>query len=123
MYSDEELMKFYFNYLTEWMLRGMSIQTYCLRNNVPYKLLDRWNRYIYKRVVLVKSTRTPEQLIVENPQHTEIEQKTKPINDNISIISTLKLYGKGLWNFLVDLLRCEILGSESHKYYLLALNR
>ena len=37
MYSSEELEKFYFDYQTKWMPRGMSIQAYCSRNNVPYK--------------------------------------------------------------------------------------
>ena len=54
MYSSEDLEKFYFDYQTEWMPRGMSIQAYCSRNNVPYKLLDRWIKGIYKRVVPVE---------------------------------------------------------------------
>ncbi len=54
MYSSEELEKFYLNYQTEWMPRGMSIQAYCSRNNVPYKVLERWIRDIHRRVVPVE---------------------------------------------------------------------
>ena len=54
MYSSEDLEKFYFDYQTEWMPRGMSIYAYCSRNNVPYKILDRWIKGIYKRVVSVE---------------------------------------------------------------------
>lgn len=54
MYNSEDLERFYFDYQTEWMPRGMSIQAYCSRNNVPYKVLDKWIRDIYKRVVPVK---------------------------------------------------------------------
>ena len=54
MYSSEDLEKFYFDYRTEWMPRGMSIYAYCSRNNVPYKILDRWIKGIPKRVVPVE---------------------------------------------------------------------
>lgn len=37
MYNSEDLEMCYFDYQTEWMPRGMSIQAYCSRNNVPYK--------------------------------------------------------------------------------------
>ena len=56
MHSSEELEKFYFDYRTEWMPRGMSIYAYCSRNNVPYKILDRWIKGIYKRVVPVRGS-------------------------------------------------------------------
>lgn len=85
MYSSEELEKFYFDYQTEWMPRGMSIQAYCSRNNVPYKVLDKWIRDIYKRVVPVQITGTPEELKIEKPQHTATRQETNPSNKNVSI--------------------------------------
>lgn len=83
MYSSEDLEKFYFDYQTEWMPRGMSIQAYCSRNNVPYKVLDRWIRDIYKRVVPVQITGAPEELKIENPKPTETEPKTS--NEDVSI--------------------------------------
>ena len=85
MYSSEELEKFYFDYQTEWMPRGMSIQVYCSRNNVPYKLLDRWIRDVYKRVVLVQMTGFPEDLKVETINQTEVEQDLKTINEKVVI--------------------------------------
>ena len=85
MYSSEDLEKFYFDYQTEWMPRGMSIQAYCSRNNVPYKVLDKWIRDIYKRVVPVQVTGTPEELKIESPQLTATRQETNPSNDNVSI--------------------------------------
>ena len=68
MYSSEDLEKFYFDYQTEWMPRGMSIQAYCSRNNVPYKILDRWIKGIYKRVVPVEVTGIPEGRTQGRPQ-------------------------------------------------------
>ena len=75
MYSSEELEKFYFDYQTEWMPRGMSIQAYCSRNNVPYKILDRWIRDIHRRVVPVEVTGIPEGEKKEGPQGPEAERK------------------------------------------------
>lgn len=85
MYSSEDLEKFYFDYQTEWMPRGMSIQAYCSRNNVPYKVLDRWIRDIYKRVVPVQVTGTPDELKIEDSIHPETEPKKKTSNDDVSI--------------------------------------
>ena len=83
MYSSEDLEKFYFDYQTEWMPRGMSIQAYCSKNNVPYRVLDKWIRDIYKRVVPVQVTGTPEEIKKESPKHRE--QETNPNNENGSI--------------------------------------
>ena len=85
MYSSEDLERFYFDYQTEWMPRGMSIQAYCSRNNVPYKVLDKWIRDIYKRVVPVQITGAPEELKIENHKHSETEQETKASHENVSI--------------------------------------
>lgn len=85
MYSSEDQEKFYFDYQTGWMTRGMLIQAYCSRKNVPYKVLDKRIRDIYKRVVHVLVTRTPEELKIESPQHSAARQETNPSNDNVSI--------------------------------------
>ena len=42
-----------------------------------YKVLDRWIRDIYKRVVPVQITGTPEELKIESPQHTETTSDVK----------------------------------------------
>ena len=40
-----------------------------------------------------------------------------------SVISTLKLCGKSVWNFFGDYFRCEVLGLDTYKEYLPALSR
>ena len=72
MYSSEDLEKFYFDYHTEWMPRGMSAQAYCSRNNLPDKVLDKWIRDIYKRVVPVQVTGTPKEFKLESTQQEEM---------------------------------------------------
>lgn len=61
MYSNEELERFYFEYQTEWMPRGMSIPVYCSRNNVPYKVLDEFIRQLSRKVVEVQIDGKPEE--------------------------------------------------------------
>lgn len=41
MYSSQDLERFYFEYQSEWMPCEISIQAYCSKNNVPYKIMDR----------------------------------------------------------------------------------
>lgn len=85
MYSSEELEKFYYEYQTEWMPQGMLTQAYCSRNNVPYKLLYRWIRDIYKRVVPEQVTGSPEDLQVGTVNQLDLEQEPKTINDKVVI--------------------------------------
>ena len=90
MYSSEELEKFYFDYQTEWMPRGMSIQAYCSRNNVPYRVLDKWIRDIYKRVVPVQVTGSPDDVRIENPKSQETVTEKQKIKDE-HVIITVKI--------------------------------
>lgn len=103
MYNSEELEKFYFDYQTEWMPRGMPVHAYCSRNNVPYKVLDKWIRDIYKRVVPVQVTGSPEELKVENSKTHEAVTEKQEIRDecisiklNIITSSGLELSRDGL---------------------------
>ena len=41
MYSSEDLERFYFQYKTEALPLGMSIETFCLKNKVPYNICKR----------------------------------------------------------------------------------
>ena len=85
MYSNEDLDRFYFDYQTEWIPRGMSIQAYCLRNNLLYEVLDKWIWDIYKRIVPVPISGTPEELKIDNPKHSETYPKEKTGNEDLSI--------------------------------------
>lgn len=41
MYGNEDLKRFYFQYKTEVLPRGVSIQALCIRNKVPYNILSK----------------------------------------------------------------------------------
>lgn len=49
---------------------------YCSRNNVPYRVLDKWIRDIYKRVVQVQAPGSPDDVRIETPkvQETDVEK-------------------------------------------------
>lgn len=59
MYSSEDLERFYFQYQTEAVPLGMSVQTFCLRNNVPYNIFHKWYKDTRKRIVRVQMDGTP----------------------------------------------------------------
>ena len=54
MYSSEDLERFYFQYQTEAMPNGMSIEQFCLKNKVPYNIFYKWYRDTRKKIVEVK---------------------------------------------------------------------
>lgn len=59
MLSSEDLERFYFQYQTEAVPLGMSVQTFCLRNNVPYNIFHKWYKDTRKRIVRVQMDGTP----------------------------------------------------------------
>ncbi len=61
MYSSEDLERFYFQYQTEAMPNGISIEQFCLRNKVPYNIFYKWYRDTRSRIVQVKVDGHPAQ--------------------------------------------------------------
>lgn len=54
MYSSEDLERFYFQYQTEAMPQGLSIEQFCLKNKVPYNVFNKWYRDTRKKIVEVE---------------------------------------------------------------------
>lgn len=54
MYSSEDLERFYFQYQTEALPHGESLQSFCVRNKVPYNLFHKWYKDTCKKVVEVQ---------------------------------------------------------------------
>ena len=62
MYSSEDLERFYFQYQTEALPHGESLQSFCLKNNVPYNIFQKWfkdTRKKYLRFRLMVLLRLP----------------------------------------------------------------
>ena len=54
MYSSEDLERFYFQYKTEALPHGESIQNFCVRNKVPHNIFSKWYKDTRKKIVEVK---------------------------------------------------------------------
>ena len=53
MYSSEDLESFYFQYQTEALPHGESLQSFCVTNKVPYNIFQKWYKDTRKKVVEV----------------------------------------------------------------------
>ena len=42
MYSSEDLESFYFQYQSEALPHGESLQSFCVKNKVPYNIFQKW---------------------------------------------------------------------------------
>ena len=91
MYSSEDLERFYLDYQSEWVPRGMTLQAYCSRNNVPYKVMENYSRNIQKKIVEVKVVGRPteehQQSVPSSPSSVQpqSEQSFKRESKRISV--------------------------------------
>ena len=54
MYSSEDLERFYFQYQSEALPHGESLQSFCVKNKVPYNIFQKWFKDTRKKVVAVR---------------------------------------------------------------------
>lgn len=54
MYSSEDLERFYFQYQTEAMPKGILIEQFCSRNKLPYNIFYKWYKDTRNKIVEVK---------------------------------------------------------------------
>ena len=59
MYSSEDFERFYFQYQTETLPHGKSLQSFCIKNKVPYNIFQKWFKDTRKKVVEVQVDGTP----------------------------------------------------------------
>ena len=52
MYSSEDFERFYFQYQTEALPHGESLQSFCVKNKVPYNIFQKW----YNLLICVVNT-------------------------------------------------------------------
>ena len=72
MYSSEDLERFYFQYQTEALPHGESLQSFCVKNKVPYNIFQKWYRDTRKKVVEVQVDGAP--VIGHEEQSSAIDQ-------------------------------------------------
>ena len=73
MYSSEDLERLYFQYQTEAMPKGISIEQFCSRNKVPYNVFYKWYKDTRNKIVEVKVDGLPSS-VQEQPKKEERHQ-------------------------------------------------
>ena len=104
MYSSEDLERFYFQYQTEALPHGESLQSFCLKHKVPYNIFQKWFKDTRKKIVEVKVDGIPveggdETATKPNDQfHDASQTKGKPVRIwvDIRISNGLHLSQKNL---------------------------
>ena len=100
MYSSEDLERFYFQYKKEALPLGMSIETFCLKNNVQYNLFSKWYKDTRKKVVKVQVDGIPSEQVtssVQNPEASLVSPKDSvPILIDLRISNGLHIHQKNL---------------------------
>ena len=81
MYSSEDLERFYFQYQTEALPHGESLQSFCLKNKVPYNIFQKWFKDTRKKVVEVQVDGAPE-ITHEEKTKTGDQPVSRSSNEN-----------------------------------------
>ena len=92
MYISEDLERFYFKYQTEALPHGLSLQSFCLSNKVPYNFFSKWYRDTCCKVVSVQiddrplesSAEESEQSIQVAPRHPSLKVTQATQEGNVS---------------------------------------
>ena len=99
MCSSEDLERFYLDYQSEWVPRGMTLQAYCSRNNVPYKVMENYSRNIQKKSVEVKvvgrPTEEPRQSVSSSPSSVQQQNEQSFKREPKRSISVAIRFGDG----------------------------
>ena len=77
MYSSEDLERFYFQYQTEALPHGESLQSFCVKNKVPYNIFQKWFKDTRKKVVEVQVDGAPE---ITHEEKTKTGEQPKPVS-------------------------------------------
>ena len=77
MYSSEDLERFYFQYQSEALPHGESLQSFCVKNKVPYNIFQKWFKDTRKKVVEVQVDGAPE---IAHEEKTKTGEQPKPVS-------------------------------------------
>ena len=69
MYSSEDLERFYFQYQTEALPHGESLQSFCMKHKVPYNIFQKWYKDTRKKIVEVKVDGIPVEGVMRRKQN------------------------------------------------------
>lgn len=72
MYSNSDFENFFLRYKSEAVTSKESIQSFCLRNNVPYNLFEKWYKDTCHKLVPVKVEGQP---YSGQPEHLDVKSQ------------------------------------------------
>lgn len=92
MHSCEDLESFYFQYQSEALPYGESLQSFCVKHKVPYNIFQKWYKDTRNKVVEVKVDGAPidadeEYLKLQGPVHLAARRTDNPVRIWIDIHS------------------------------------
>lgn len=76
MYSSEDLERFYFQYQSEALPLGESLQSFCVKNKVPYNIFQKWFKDTRKKVVEVQVDGAP---VIIHEETTKTNDQLKSV--------------------------------------------
>ena len=78
MFSEKDFERLWFLYKTEGEPKGVSINSFCISNNIPYTAFYDWFKKTQKKVVSVEVEGIPEELIRTGNEERQEVAKDKP---------------------------------------------
>ena len=81
MYSSEDLERFYFQYQSEALPHGDSLQSFCVKHQVPYNIFQKWFKDTRKKVVEVQIDGAP---VVTHEEKTRNSVQSQPVSKSSS---------------------------------------
>ena len=83
MFSEKDFERLWFLYRTEGEPKGVSINSFCISNNIPYTAFYDWFKKTQKKVVPVEVEGIPEELVqASNGEQDVTKEKPKRISPN-----------------------------------------
>ena len=74
MYSSEDLERFYFQYQTEAVPHVVSLQSFCLTNNVLYNIFYKWYKDTRRKIVEVQVDGVPSVLAMQDTETGAVQR-------------------------------------------------
>ena len=72
MFSEKDFERLRFLYKTEGEPKGVSINSFCISNNIPYTAFYDWFKKTQKKVVPVEVEGIPEELVQSGNTHKDV---------------------------------------------------
>mgnify|MGYP000112820666 CR=1 FL=1 len=96
MFSEKDFERLWFLYKTEGEPKGVSINSFCISNNIPYTAFYDWFKKTQKKVVPVEVEGIPEELIQSDNTHEDVTEdkpkRTTPHKGSIMVTIRTREY-------------------------------